>query len=120
MPGQTFKQSLKRSIGNMRKNKVLSLLIIVLFGFLLIAPSVDRVSQDILAFGVTVFTFKAESRPQPVLVVVLAIVVSCCIILAATNISRVGQICNWISPLLLVPLIFSKFVFVRSSSTALS
>lgn len=115
-----FKKILHDSVQNMRQNRILILLLLaltccVVFVFLF---KFDSLGTSTLGATIIVLLAKAESRPQPGVVVFLAAVSSLCTIVAVLKGGGVGRTCDWIAIAVLVPLIFSKYLLTGRKGTA--
>jgi len=84
-----------------------ALLLVLLVVLLAIkAPHYEMVWSVVL-----IFVIKAESRPQPIPVVLLALATTIASIVVLSNFRGMGHFCEAITVVLLVPLVLSKWLF---------
>jgi hypothetical protein len=93
---------------NFRKNaSILTLLLVLVVALLAIkAPHYELIWSVLL-----IFVIKAESRPQPIPVVLLALATTITSILVLSNFKGMGRLSETATIVLLVPLVLSKWLF---------
>jgi hypothetical protein len=120
MLDQVPTRTLQSSLANISKNKILLLLTGALVLAIVLVPSSNRTGEELVASSVTILLVKAESRPQPRSVVLLGVVLCAATILGVIGKAELGHVCDWIAVALMIPLIFSKRLFVQGSPGPLS
>lgn len=113
-------RSLQSSLTNISKNKILLFLVGALVLTIVLVPSSKRASKELVVSSVTILLVKSESRPQPRSVVGLGILLCVSTILGVIDNAGLGQACDWIAVAVMIPLIFSKWLFVQDSRVPLS
>lgn len=103
----TFKQSLM----NLRKNIVI---VTALLGLVVVNFAFNVPHYEMLWAVVIVLVIKAEARPQPTAVLLLSMVVAISAITATLDYRGIGVYFDWITIALLIPLVFSKWLFPHS------
>jgi len=117
---QVQPRSLQSSLRTISKNKLLLILAGALILTIFLVPSSNRASKEIVVASVTILLVKSESRPQPRSVVGLGILLCVVTILGVIGKADTGQLCDWIAVAVMIPLIFSKWLFVQGSQVSLS
>jgi uncharacterized membrane protein YccC len=102
-------------LANISKNKILLLLAGALVLTIFLVPSSNRTSKELVVCSVTILLVKAESRPQPRSVIVLGVVLCAATILGVIGKAELGHVCDWIAVALMIPLVFSKWLFVQGN-----
>ena len=87
---------------------------------IVLVPSSKRASKELVVSSVTILLVKSESRPQPRSVVGLGILLCVSTILGVFDNAGLGQVSDWIAVAVMIPLIFSKWLFVQDSRVFLS
>jgi hypothetical protein len=113
-------RSLRSSLTNISKNKILLFLAGALVLTIILVPSSNRASKELAVFSVTILLVKSESRPQPRSVVALGILLCASTIVGVIDRAELGQVCDWVAVAVMIPLIFSKWLFVEGSRVPLS
>jgi hypothetical protein len=116
---QVSPRSLQSSLTNISKNKILLFLVGALVLTIFLVPSSNRASKELVVSSVTILLVKSESRPQPRSVVGLGILLCVSTILGVIDNAELGQVCDWIAVAVMIPLIFSKWLFVQGSRVPL-
>ena len=106
-------RTLRGSIENAKRNKLLILLVAVLGCVIGIAPSLNYVGKEAAILVVMLLLVKAESRQQPKVVVLLAVAVSACTVLAVVSNSGPRVLYYGLIAGLFVPLLFSNSLFAK-------
>jgi hypothetical protein len=113
-------RSLQSSLTNIRKNKILLALTGALILTIFAVASSNRASKELVVVSVTILLVKSESRPQPRSVVGLGILLCASTILGVVVKAELGLVCDWAAVAVMIPLIFSKWLFVQRSGVPLS
>jgi hypothetical protein len=108
-------RSLKSSLINLRKNTMLLCLAGVLVVTIVVFPSSNRASKEIAVTSITILLVKSESRPQPRSVIGFGFLLCALTTLAVINNDELGRVCEWIAVTVMIPLIFSKWLFAPGS-----
>jgi hypothetical protein len=119
MTNQSRNEVLKISLLNIWSNKALAVLILVLVGTLIGTPNANNTSRAIAIVAVTVILVKAESRPQPVLIALMAAALCVFTVIGLSQVSS-SMLCTWISAFLIVPLAISKWIVTNPSGDPVS
>jgi hypothetical protein len=100
--------TIRQSLINFRKNfSIVALLLVLVVALLAIkAPNYELVWTVLL-----IFVIKAESRPQPIPVVLLVVATTITSIAVLSNYRGIGNSCEILTIVLLVPLVLSKWLF---------
>jgi hypothetical protein len=80
-----------------------------------LVPSHSRMSKELVVLSVTILLVKSESRPQPRSVVGLGVLLCASTLLGVIDKTGLGQVCDWVAVAVIIPLIFSKWLFVEGS-----
>jgi hypothetical protein len=100
--------TLKQSLRNFRSNvPILLFLIILLIAYSVIFPRHNEMIWTVAL----VLIVKAESRPQPIAVTLLAFAVTAVSIIVLSNFRGMRHPCEWSTIVLLIPLVLSKWLF---------
>lgn len=117
---QVSSRSLQSSLTNIRKNKILIALVGALVLTIFLVPSSNRASKELVVTSVTILLVKSESRLQPKSVIGLGILLCAFTILGVIDKAGSGRVCDWIAVAVMIPLVFSKWMFVQDSRVPLS
>lgn len=103
-----LRPTLRQSLMNCRKNASILTLLLVL----VVAPlAIKAPHYELIWSVVLIFVIKAESRPQPIRVVLLALATTITSILVLSDFKGMGRLCEAATIVLLVPLVLSKWLF---------
>jgi hypothetical protein len=112
--------SLHSSLTKIRKNKILLILTGTLILTIFAVPSSNRASKELVVLSLAILLVKSESRSQPRSVVGLGILLCALTILGVVANVELGLACDWAAVAVIIPLIFSKWLFVQRSGVPLS
>ena len=93
---------------NFRKNFSIVALLLVLVVVLL---AIKAPHHELIWTVLLIFVIKAESRAQPIPVMLLVVATTITSIAVLTNYRGIGHVCEILTIVLLVPLVFSKWLF---------
>jgi hypothetical protein len=100
--------TLSKSLVNFRKNIVV---VMALIGLLIANFAIKGPHNEMLWTVVIVLVIKAESRPQPTTVLILSVAVAISTITATLDFRGLGAYSEWMTVLLVIPLVLSKWLF---------
>ena len=100
--------TIRQSLMNFRKNfSIVALLLVLVVAVLAIkAPHHELIWTVLL-----IFVIKAESRPQPIPVVLLVVATTITSVAVLSNYRGIGNFCEVLTIALLAPLVVSKWLF---------
>jgi hypothetical protein len=98
--------TVRQSLINFRKNASIVALVLVLAVVVIKAPHNEMIWSVLL-----IFVIKAESRPQPLPVLLLVVATTVTSIAVLFNYRGIGNFCEILTIVLLIPLVLSKWLF---------